>query len=206
MTSQDSKLEMIATELKSLSIKRQELLERKKMKSIFQELKNRIEFRQTEGAVAYDHEIDSIDADLKHLTEKKQKLQESQENILNAKDEKYSKKEASFTPSEITVPAEPEPKIFYVEPPPNVPAPTVILDVEKLPPCPCRTQCPECKKFIITETSTSVSSVTWLVCFMTALMGCVAGCCLIPFCVDRCKSTIHKCPNCRTSIRVVKQL
>ncbi|KAL7378164.1 hypothetical protein ABVT39_009679 [Epinephelus coioides] len=141
MTSQDSKLEMIATELKSLSIKRQELLERKKMKSIFQELKNRIEFRQTE---------------------KKQKLQESQENILNAKDEKYSKKEASFTPSEITVPAEPEPKIFYVEPPPNVPAPTVILDVEKLPPCPCRTQCPECKKFIITETSTSVSSVTWL--------------------------------------------
>lgn len=50
-------------------------------------------------------------------------------------------------------------------------APTVILDLEKLPPCPSRTQCPECRQFIMTETFSTVSSVTWMVCFMTALIG-----------------------------------
>lgn len=49
-----------------------------------------------EGEAAYHHETDSIDADLKHLTEKKQKLQESQENIF--KDENNTKKgETNFT-------------------------------------------------------------------------------------------------------------
>lgn len=47
----------------------------------------------------------------------------------------------------------------------------MILELENLPPRPCRTQCPECRQFIMTETVTSVSSVTWLVCFMTALIG-----------------------------------
>uniref|UniRef100_A0A4W6C4F6 LITAF domain-containing protein n=1 Tax=Lates calcarifer TaxID=8187 RepID=A0A4W6C4F6_LATCA len=116
--------------------------------------------------------------------------------------------------------------IFYVDAPPTIPgesliifkvitttlvfllstAPTVILDVDKLPPCPCRTQCPECRQFIVTETFTSVSSVTWLVCIMTALIGCVAGCCLIPFCLDRFKSTTHRCPKCRSSIKTIKKL
>lgn len=50
-------------------------------------------------------------------------------------------------------------------------APAVILDLEKLPPCPSRTQCPECRQFIMTETFSTVSSVTWLVCLMTALIG-----------------------------------
>lgn len=50
-------------------------------------------------------------------------------------------------------------------------APSVILDVDKLPPHPSRTQCPECRQFVVTETFTSVSSVTWLVCIITALIG-----------------------------------
>uniref|UniRef100_A0A672Y2J0 LITAF domain-containing protein n=1 Tax=Sphaeramia orbicularis TaxID=375764 RepID=A0A672Y2J0_9TELE len=55
-------------------------------------------------------------------------------------------------------------------------------------------------------TYTSVSSVTWLVCIMTALIGCVAGCCLIPFCLDSLKSLTHRCPRCRSSIRTIKKL
>lgn len=50
-------------------------------------------------------------------------------------------------------------------------APSVILDTDKLPPEPSRTQCPQCQQFVVTETSTSISSVTWLVCVMTALLG-----------------------------------
>lgn len=50
-------------------------------------------------------------------------------------------------------------------------APAVILDIGKLPTQPTRTQCPECMEFVTTETFTSVSSVTWLVCFMSAMIG-----------------------------------
>uniref|UniRef100_A0A3B3HXJ6 LITAF domain-containing protein n=1 Tax=Oryzias latipes TaxID=8090 RepID=A0A3B3HXJ6_ORYLA len=85
-------------------------------------------------------------------------------------------------------------------------APSVILDTDKLPPEPSRTQCPQCQQFVVTETSTSISSVTWLVCVMTALLGCVAGCCLIPFCSNKFKSITHRCPKCRTSIATLKKL
>ncbi|XP_031168151.1 cell death-inducing p53-target protein 1-like [Sander lucioperca] len=203
MTSSDSELKKISTELKYISLKRQQLLERKKIQCIFQELRNRAEFEQTEEADSKQLEIDSIDDKLKQLTERKAELQNSLESILNAK-VKNSKKEVSFTSIQPT--SVPGFKIFYVEPPPAIPAPSVILDMEKLPPCPCRTQCPECRQFITTETFTSVSSVTWLVCFMTALIGCVAGCCLIPFCLDKFKSTTHQCPKCRAFIRTIKKL
>uniref|UniRef100_A0A3B3B367 LITAF domain-containing protein n=1 Tax=Oryzias melastigma TaxID=30732 RepID=A0A3B3B367_ORYME len=81
-------------------------------------------------------------------------------------------------------------------------SPSVILDMSKLPPEPSRTQCPECQQFVVTETVTSVSSVTWLV----SPFVCVAGCCLIPFCSDKFKSITHKCPKCRTSISTLKKL
>lgn len=50
-------------------------------------------------------------------------------------------------------------------------APDVILDVRNLPTHSAKTQCPECNQFVSTETFASVSSVTWLVCFMTAMIG-----------------------------------
>lgn len=47
MTSSDEDLKTITTELNHLSLKRQQLLERKKILSIFQELRRRAEFGQT---------------------------------------------------------------------------------------------------------------------------------------------------------------
>uniref|UniRef100_A0A8C2XE92 LITAF domain-containing protein n=2 Tax=Cyclopterus lumpus TaxID=8103 RepID=A0A8C2XE92_CYCLU len=96
--------------------------------------------------------------------------------------------------------------IVYIGGPPNITAPAVILDTEHFPPYPCRTQCPECKQFIMTEIFTSVSSVTWLVCFTTAVIGCVAGCCFIPFCMKQFKSITHRCPECQTNIMTLKKL
>ncbi|CAK6971205.1 uncharacterized protein LOC122868531 [Scomber scombrus] len=177
MTSSDSELSRISKELKHLSLKRQQLLDRKKILCIFEELKNRAEFTQTEETTSSKHEIDRIDQTLKQLCEKKADLQKIHDNIVEAKEQRDINK-----------------------------APEVILDLERLPSYPCKTQCPECRQFITTETFTSVSSLTWLVCFMTALMGCVAGCCLIPFCFDKFKSTTHRCPMCRSSIQTIKKL
>ncbi|KAK9534741.1 hypothetical protein VZT92_007166 [Zoarces viviparus] len=213
MTSSDSDLKDILAELKHLSLKRKQLMERRTIQSIFQEMRNRVEFGQTEEAALNLHEIDNIDEKLKQLTERKAELQILYDNILNAKDMTNDKKAESQDAEDMTndkkiVPDVPDPRsdIFYVKGPPNIPAPTVILDVETLPACSCRTQCPECKEFIMTETSTSISSVTWMVCFILASFGCVAGCCLIPFCMDKFKSITHTCPRCRTPIMTIKKL
>ncbi|KAK2833242.1 hypothetical protein Q5P01_017131 [Channa striata] len=203
MTSSDIDLKKIPSELKHISLKMQQLLERKKLLCVFQELRNRAEFGQSEEAASYQHEIDSIDVKLKQLNERMAELQKAYNRILGANENENSMKKVSFSSNP---PASSGLNVFYVEPPPTQPAPTVILDVENLPSHPCRTQCPECQQFIMTETFTSVSSVTWLVCLMTALIGCVAGCCLIPFCLDRFKSITHRCPKCRTAIKTIKKL
>ncbi|XP_040918533.1 uncharacterized protein LOC121198441 [Toxotes jaculatrix] len=207
MTSSDSDLKKISTELNHLSLKRQQLLERKKILCIFQELRNRAEFGQTEQSAKNQDEIDSIDEKLKQLTERRAELQKRRDTFLSANN-KNSIKEVKFSSNQKIEADLPPPgtNIFYVEAPPTAPAPAVILDVDKLPPSPCRTQCPECRQYITTETFTSVSSVTWLVCLMSALVGCVAGCCLIPFCLDTFKSTTHRCPKCWTSIKTIKKL
>ncbi|XP_037331532.2 uncharacterized protein LOC119220036 [Pungitius pungitius] len=231
MAPSDSELKKILAEMNHLSLKRQQLLERKKIQCIFQEMRNRAEFRQTEAAASKPQ--DSMDDQLKQLAERLAELQRRRDHILHAGDAKNGKAASTFTGrppllrhalvfvtkacsslSEVVVAPRhvvsdvplPSSAIFYVESPPNIPAPTVILDVEKLPHHPCRTQCPECKQFILSETSHSVSSVTWLVCFMAAMVGCVAGCCLLPFCMNSFKSTTHRCPRCRSAFMTIKKL
>ena len=34
------------------------------------------------------------------------------------------------------------------------------------------------------------------------LVGCIFGCCLIPFCMDDLKKVIHKCPNCNNILGI----
>ncbi|XP_029013909.1 cell death-inducing p53-target protein 1-like [Betta splendens] len=197
MTSPDGNPETASMEFKQLSLRRQQLLERKKILCIFQELRNRTESGQTVEAKNNQIEIAHIDDKLKELSEMKAELQ----NSVLAKNTD-STRQAGVSSSLASTGV----KVLFVDPPPNIPAPTVILDLENLPPHPCRTKCPECQQFIMTETVSTVSSVTWLVCFMTAMMGCVAGCCLIPFCLRRFKSITHRCPKCRSAIVTIKKL
>lgn len=204
MTSSEMEVKKISEELKHISLKGQQLEERKKILCIFQELRDRAEFGETEEAATTRQEIKEICDKLKELTDRKTELQKCYENVMKAKD-RNSQKITSASSQDVHVPAASS-NVFFVEAPPAYPAPAVILDVENLPSSPARTQCPECRQFITTEICTSVSSVTWMVCFMTALIGCVAGCCLLPFCMDRFKSTTHRCPKCRTSIVTIKKL
>ncbi|PWA17704.1 U11/U12 small nuclear ribonucleoprotein 25 kDa protein isoform X2 [Gambusia affinis] len=199
MTSSQNEVETISEKLKDISLKEVQLEDRKKILMVFQELRNRAEFGETEESAATQQEINSIDNKLKELRIKKAELQKNCDNIFNAKDIKHESNQQ--LPASAS-----EDKIFYVEPPPSFPAPAVILDIESLPTHPTKTQCPECMEFVTTETFTSTSSVTWLVCFMSAMMGCVAGCCLLPFCMDRFKTTTHRCPKCRSKITIIKKL
>ncbi|CAF1158186.1 unnamed protein product [Adineta steineri] len=65
---------------------------------------------------------------------------------------------------------------------------------------PVRCICYSCQKDIVTRTEKKNGLVTWLscggICVLGAPFGCFLGCCLIPFCVDATKDTVHYCPNC----------
>ncbi|KAI3359168.1 hypothetical protein L3Q82_002700 [Scortum barcoo] len=97
MTSFNKEVKQISAELKHLSLKRQQLLERKKIQCIFQELRNRAEFGQPEEENSNQHEIDNIDDKLKQLTERRAELQKSLDLLLSGKEEKKSKSEHKDT-------------------------------------------------------------------------------------------------------------
>ncbi|XP_029945942.1 uncharacterized protein LOC115387383 isoform X4 [Salarias fasciatus] len=231
MSSSNSELEKISTQLDKLALQKQQLLERNKVLCFHEELRNRLNLQHTGGAttsipscLVHTHththslmfgvpcseksahsqqEIDHIGEKLKQLSAKKTELKKTFDNLCSAEDTKKEK--------EVVVEVDEEQEadagvpgsgmnVFHVETP-EIPAPAEVVDVENLPRRPCRSQCPECGQVILTETSASVSTDTWLLCVSAAAIGCVAGCCLIPFCFDRFKSVTHNCPMCRTSIK-----
>lgn len=77
------------------------------------------------------------------------------------------------------------------------PAVTVIQTFRDVP---VHTNCPHCRAEIVTGTHYESGTFTWLFCCILWFVGCGAGCCLIPFCLDGCKDVIHSCPNCRQQI------
>ena len=36
----------------------------------------------------------------------------------------------------------------------------------------------------------------WVACGGVALLGCVLGCCLVPFCITELKDSVHYCASC----------
>ena len=66
--------------------------------------------------------------------------------------------------------------------------------------------CPYCHQPIITRLEKRNGAVVWLASFGLCFFGCVLGCCLVPFCVNGIKDTIHYCPNCNRMIARVSRL
>jgi len=61
---------------------------------------------------------------------------------------------------------------------------------------PVHVVCPHCSTYVQTRVVKNAGLCTWLSCLGLACVGCVYGCCLIPFCVDDCKDSKHYCPSC----------
>nr|XP_056722203.1 lipopolysaccharide-induced tumor necrosis factor-alpha factor [Euleptes europaea] len=66
--------------------------------------------------------------------------------------------------------------------------------------------CPSCSKVIVTRLSHSAGALTWLSCGSLCLLGCAAGCCLIPFCVDALLDVDHYCPSCNALVGTYRRL
>ncbi|NXJ80734.1 LITAF factor, partial [Trogon melanurus] len=66
--------------------------------------------------------------------------------------------------------------------------------------------CPSCNQMIVTRLSYGSGALTWLSCGGLCLVGCMLGCCLIPFCIDALKDVDHFCPNCKTLLGSYKRL
>ncbi|XP_034150930.1 cell death-inducing p53-target protein 1 homolog isoform X2 [Esox lucius] len=184
----------------SLSLKIQQLHDRRDMLKVLQEFRNRSNLNSTVGSKEQ-AEIQQIDQELQELFQKKRELQETEDKVYN-----HMRTKEDYITSMGGVSVLPDPSVVYVEAPPSIPAPEVILDIMKLPPVSSRTQCPECRQFITTEIVTSIGDAACLACVTISLFGCVAGCCLIPFCIDNFKDVTHRCPRCRSSIITIKKL
>ncbi|XP_061455664.1 lipopolysaccharide-induced tumor necrosis factor-alpha factor [Rhineura floridana] len=66
--------------------------------------------------------------------------------------------------------------------------------------------CASCNKMIVTRLSHNAGALTWVVCGSLCVLGCVAGCCLIPFCVDALLDVDHYCPHCNALLGTYRRL
>ncbi|KAL0992858.1 hypothetical protein UPYG_G00100230 [Umbra pygmaea] len=196
--SRDKELERMCQEIICLSLKAQQLKDRRDVLSVLIDFRSRTNVTNKAEDAKEQSEIRQIDQELQKIFEKKKELQDAHDKMSN-----HGIKTHDYITSLEGVPVLP---VDFVESPPSTPAPEVILDIERLPPCPSQTQCPHCREFITTEISTSIGEAACLACVTLSVFGCVAGCCLLPFCIANCKDIKHKCPKCRSSIVTIKKL
>ena len=60
--------------------------------------------------------------------------------------------------------------------------------------------CQFCGHQGVTHVEFDTGTGTWLFCGGACFIGCVAGCCLLPFCMDEFKDAVHYCPSCRMRV------
>jgi len=71
---------------------------------------------------------------------------------------------------------------------------------------PILVKCPFCKATVTSETRPVSGCLTWLCCLAISAVGCVYGCCLIPFMSKRLRDVQHYCPKCKNLVALYKRL
>ncbi|XP_017310117.1 cell death-inducing p53-target protein 1 isoform X2 [Ictalurus punctatus] len=198
-TSKQQKLQRINEELHKLTLHRDQLNSRLRLLALLKEFRQNAGYHAEVGEPTENDEYERIQEELKALSERKLALQALRETLEGT----------SKSCDTLSTPQKYDPsgnEIFIVERPPSYPAPQVISDIQKLPRHPSQIQCPYCEQYITTEVSTVIGNTTWLVCLVSTFIGCVAGCCLIPFCISAFKDVVHKCPKCRSHIHTCTKM
>ncbi|KAL2078170.1 hypothetical protein ACEWY4_025855 [Coilia grayii] len=64
-------------------------------------------------------------------------------------------------------------------------------------------KCDSCSLVVQTVVRHRVTNTTWFMCGIFSAVGCLFGCCLLPFLLNYFKDVSHYCPNCKAKIRNV---
>ncbi|KAG8432904.1 hypothetical protein GDO86_017243 [Hymenochirus boettgeri] len=84
---------------------------------------------------------------------------------------------------------------------------TKIPVTSRLAEYPAYTVCPSCRENVVTLVVFQCGILTWLLCFITALLGgLLCCCCFVPFCINEVKDADHYCPRCNAHIFKYKRL
>ncbi|KAB5531086.1 hypothetical protein PHYPO_G00136870 [Pangasianodon hypophthalmus] len=195
VNSKQQELQRISLELHKLTLHRAQLNSRLRLLASLKEFRQNAGYHEEEPTDKDEYE--KIEDELKELSERKLALQALQEKLEASSGDTLSTLQ-KYDP--LTN------EIFVVEGPPSYPAPQLISDLDKLPRHPSQIQCIYCEQYITTEVSTVTGNTAWLMCLVCTLIGCVAGCCFIPFCISNYKDVVHKCPKCRSHIHTCTKL
>ncbi|XP_052426288.1 uncharacterized protein LOC127968908 isoform X2 [Carassius gibelio] len=195
---QGSEKDEDASDLSNILFRRQQLQNRLQFLQEIQKKNNRIEgyLANEEGPT----ELDRIEEELKLLEQKEKDLVQKNNQCLTTQS---TDKDAIQAPIQglyvLPVTAEPT-------------SPTTALQEEKtvslddVTMSPAKVKCPSCKKTVRTEIYYTLGSNAFLFCCLLSVVGCLAGCCLVPFCMNRFKDVTHKCPSCHKDICSVNRI
>ncbi|CAL1269756.1 unnamed protein product [Larinioides sclopetarius] len=81
-----------------------------------------------------------------------------------------------------------------------------VLSVQQCGPYPMQVTCPHCSAHVMSETTAIPGLLTWLLAGGLVLLGCWAGCCLIPCCAPECQDIEHRCPNCKQHLGTFRRI
>lgn len=56
--------------------------------------------------------------------------------------------------------------------------------------------CFNCQRIVPTQVTFTPGAGTWTSVLIVAMVGCLLGCCLIPFCIEDCQDAKHSCSSC----------
>jgi len=56
--------------------------------------------------------------------------------------------------------------------------------------------CPSCETKVLTRVESKHRTLAWVASLALVCLGCIGGCCLIPFCIKDLKEFRHICPKC----------
>lgn len=99
----------------------------------------------------------------------------------------------------------------YIAQPPPMQPPVAVQTVYVQQPTvfhdyPVQMCCPYCGQIMATRINHTSGALTWLSCGGLCLLGCGAGCCLIPFCIDSLKDVHHYCSSCNAHVGSYKRI
>ncbi|XP_078146993.1 uncharacterized protein LOC144542980 [Centroberyx gerrardi] len=103
---------------------------------------------------------------------------------------------------ELTSELEPKPQTEPEQEKPTGP----LTPVDSLTLTPAIARCPSCFEVVTTETHSKVGGTMWILCCISSMLGCVAGCCLIPFFIDSLRDVHHRCPRCHSHMHTCERL